>query len=135
MINPSRRKLTKVTQPAFPSAIQMLTIALGKTITAARHAYLAEKIPGPDGPFHAIGEWTEEDAHALFKTTCQKLRKEVVDILKKIRTAFERQKHRAENDTPEVQEFRKELHELVAEARRILDVVVRKSLDQCKQHK
>jgi FixJ family two-component response regulator len=64
-----------------------------------------------------------------------KLRKEVVEILKTIRAAFQRQKNEKEQDTPEGQQFRKELHGLVAEARRVLEGVVSKSLEKCKEHK
>jgi FixJ family two-component response regulator len=58
-----------------------------------------------------------------------------MDVFKTIRAAFQRQKNRKEQDTPEGQQFRKELHELVAEARRILGGVVSKSLEKCKEHK
>lgn len=71
----------------------------------------------------------------LIESTCDKLRKEAVEILKIIRAAFQRQKNRKEQDTPAGQQFRKELHELVAEARRVLDGVVRQSLEKCKEHK
>lgn len=107
----------------------------GQRLKDVRHAYLEENIPVPDGPFSAIGEWTEEDATNLINVTCEKLCGEVVKILKTIRAAFQRQKHRKENDTPEGQQFRKELHGLVAEASRILDGVVRESLEKCKEYK
>ncbi|KNG49840.1 gtpase domain-containing protein [Stemphylium lycopersici] len=107
----------------------------GQRLKDVRHAYLEENIPVPDGPFSAIGEWTEEDATKLINVICEKLCGEVVKILKTIRAAFQRQKHRKENDTPEGQQFRKELHGLVAEASRILDGVVRESLEKCKEYK
>lgn len=78
---------------------------------------------------------TEEDTTKLISATCEKLCKEVVKILRTIRAAFQHQKHNKEHDTPEGQHFRKELHGLVAEASRILDGVVRESLEKCKEHK
>ncbi|CAN9258894.1 unnamed protein product [Alternaria alternata] len=106
----------------------------GKKLKDVRHAYLEEKVIGLDGPFAAIAEWVE-DVKELIKNTCDKLRKEVVQMLKTIRAAFQRQKNRKEQDTPEGQQFRKELHELVDEVRRILEGVVVKSLEKCKENK
>ncbi|CAN9256685.1 unnamed protein product [Alternaria alternata] len=107
----------------------------GKKLKDVRHAYLEEKVIGLDGPFAAIAEWVEEDVKELIKNTWDKLRKEAVEMLKTIRAAFQRQKNRKEQDTPEGQQFRKELHELVDEARRILEGVVTKSLEKCKENK
>ncbi|RYN25087.1 hypothetical protein AA0117_g5211 [Alternaria alternata] len=107
----------------------------GKKLKDVRHAYLEENAIGLDGPFAAIAEGVEEDVKKLIKNTCDKLRKEVVEMLKTIRAAFQRQKNRKEQDTPEGQQFRKELHELVDEARRILEGVVTKSLEKCKENK
>jgi mRNA-degrading endonuclease RelE of RelBE toxin-antitoxin system len=77
----------------------------------------------------------EEEIKKLTDTTCTQLREEVVTILKTICAAFQRQKNRKEHDTPEGQQFRKELHELVAEARRIIEGTMRESLERCKEHK
>ncbi|KAH8642028.1 hypothetical protein IG631_04969 [Alternaria alternata] len=107
----------------------------GKKLKDVRHAYLEEKVSGLDGPFAAIAKWVEKDVKELIKNTCDKLRKEAVEMLKTIRAAFQRQKNRKEQDTPEGQQFRKELHELVDEARRILEGVVTKSLEKCKENK
>ncbi|KAL1799540.1 hypothetical protein ACET3X_003577 [Alternaria dauci] len=107
----------------------------GKKLKDVRHTYLEDKIICPDGPFAAIAERVQEDVEKLMKNVCDKLRKEVVEMLKTIRVAFQRQKNRKEQDTPEGQQFRKELHELVAEARRVLEGVVSKSLEKCKEYK
>ncbi|EUC43750.1 hypothetical protein COCMIDRAFT_6845 [Bipolaris oryzae ATCC 44560] len=100
-----------------------------------RHAYLKEKILGLQGIFPAIAERTKEDVEELVKDTCKDLRKEMVGILETIRDAFRRQKHSKEHDTPEGQRFRKDLHELVAEASRILKGTVCESLERCKEYK
>jgi hypothetical protein len=44
-------------------------------------------------------------------------------------------KKQKENDTPEGQKFRTELHQLVDESRRILGGVVQESMDMCKAYK
>jgi hypothetical protein len=88
---------------------------------------------GPKGPFPEIAELAVEDKQKIIDTACNKLREEVVAILKTIRAAFQRQKNKKKHDSPEGQRFRKELHELVAEARRILDGVMRESLVKCKR--
>ncbi|KAJ5046882.1 hypothetical protein J3E74DRAFT_288211 [Bipolaris maydis] len=100
-----------------------------------RHAYLKEKTLGLQGVFPAIKEWIKEDVEKLISNTCKEFRKEVVGILETIRDAFQRQKHSKEHDTPEGQRFRKELHELFAEASRILKGPVVESLERCKEYK
>ena len=100
-----------------------------------RHDYLKENIPGLDGPFSKIAEHAEKDVKRIIGSTCKELCHGVVSILEEVREAFERQKSRKENDTPEGQCFRKELHELVAEALRILKGVVTESLERCKEYK
>ena len=100
-----------------------------------RHDYLKENIPCLDGPFSKIAERTDQDVKAIISDTCRELHTGVIGILKGVREAFERQKHRKENDTPERQRFRKELHDLVAEALRILKGVVTESLEKCKEYK
>ncbi|EUC34221.1 hypothetical protein COCCADRAFT_4365 [Bipolaris zeicola 26-R-13] len=100
-----------------------------------RHAYLKEKIIGLEGVFPDIAGLTREDVRKLISDTCNELCKEVVGILETIRDAFQRQKHSKEHDTPEGQHFRKELHELIAEALRILKGPVCESLERCKEYK
>ncbi|KAI4698775.1 hypothetical protein J4E81_005386 [Alternaria sp. BMP 2799] len=126
--------LSLAMEPIYEKALEQKP-GKGQKLRDVRHAYLEEKIIGLNGPFPAIADEVEKDVKALIKNTCDKLRKEVVEILKTIRAAFQRQKNRKEHDTPEGRQFRQELHELVAEARRILEGVVSKSLEKCKEHK
>ncbi|RMZ67660.1 Dynamin GTPase domain [Pyrenophora seminiperda CCB06] len=109
--------------------------APGKRLVDARHAYLCDQITATNSPFLAISERASEDAKSLVETTCTKLEGEIITILQSIRTAFQRQKNNKENDSPEGQKFRKELHELVDESQKILDGVVRESLEKCKEYK
>jgi hypothetical protein len=107
----------------------------GQKLKDVRHQYLKEKTIGLQGPFPDIAEWVKEEINDIITETCEKLSEDVVSMLKTIRVAFERQKQRKEHDTLEGQRFRKELHELVAEASRILEGVVVKSLEKCKEYK
>lgn len=107
----------------------------GQKLKDVRHDYLEENILGLDGPFSKVAERTEEDVKEIINKTCAELYNGVVSILQAIRDAFEHQRHRKENDTPEGQRFRKELHDLVAEALRILKGVVSESLEKCKEYK
>ncbi|KAF5853161.1 hypothetical protein GGP41_001665 [Bipolaris sorokiniana] len=100
-----------------------------------RHAYLKEEILGLQGVFPNIAERTEADVKKIIISTCTELCKEMIGILKIIRDAFQQQKHSKEHDTPEGQRFRKDLHELVAEASRILKGPVCESLERCKEYK
>jgi hypothetical protein len=56
-------------------------------------------------------------------------------MLQKVQTAFDRMKNRKDNDTEEGKAFRKGLHEVVDEGRRVLNGVTQESLDLCKQYK
>ncbi|KAF2853205.1 hypothetical protein T440DRAFT_390747 [Plenodomus tracheiphilus IPT5] len=107
----------------------------GKTAKDVRQQYLKENIQGPTGPFPWIGKWTEKDAKKITEKARVYLQTEMDKILKGIRAAFERQKHNKENDTPAGQQFRTDLHQLVAESRRILDGVVHDAFQHCKAHK
>jgi FixJ family two-component response regulator len=59
----------------------------------------------------------------------------VIGVFREIRNAFKGQKTRKENDTPEGQQFRKDLHTLVNKAREVMQGVVLESLEKCKAHK
>jgi hypothetical protein len=101
----------------------------------ARCAYLKEVIPGPEGPFSYIAGWVEEDASKIMEEVSKKLRIEMDDILAQVQNAFEHMKEKKENDTALGKKFRFELHQLVAEARRIVEEVGHESLEMCKQYK
>ncbi|KAJ4381797.1 hypothetical protein N0V86_003162 [Didymella sp. IMI 355093] len=107
----------------------------GMTMMVARCKYLQEAIPGPTGPFNNIAGWAEEDASKVMTAVEEKLKKEADDIFLQIQNAFHAMKKRKENDTPEGKRFRTELHEMVAEARRIMDGVGTDALELCKQYK
>lgn len=100
-----------------------------------RHDYLVENIPGLEGSFPKVAEGVDKDGREIITGTCRELLTNVLVILRSIREAFEHQKNRKENDTPAGQRFRKELHNLVAEALRILKGVVTESLEKCKEYK
>jgi hypothetical protein len=99
----------------------------------ARCAYLKEVIPGPTGPFSYISGWAEEDASKVMNEVSETLRTDVDGILLQVQNAFERMKKKKGNDTALGKSFRTQLHQLVAEARRILDGVTQESLELCKQ--
>lgn len=101
----------------------------------ARCSYLSEAVPGPTGPFNSISGWVEEDASKVMNEIGNSLKTEADEIFSQIQNAFNAMKKRKENDTPEGKKFRTELHELVAEARRIVDGVATEALDACKQYK
>jgi hypothetical protein len=101
----------------------------------ARCTYLKEAIPGPEGPFSYIAGWVEEDASAVVEEVSTQLQTEVDGILLQVQNAFERMKKKKENDTALGKKFRLELHQLVAEARRIVEEVGHESLELCKQYK
>jgi len=101
----------------------------------ARCAYLREAIPGPEGPYSYISGWVEQDASKIMDEVSQTLRTDVDEVLKKAHNAFERMKKRKENDSPLGKKFRTELHQLVAEAKRIMEEVAQDSLELCMQYK
>jgi hypothetical protein len=107
----------------------------GVTMFIARCAYLKDAIPGPTGPFSYLSGWAEEDSSKIMNSVSETLRKDVDGILLQIENAFEHMKKKKDNDTVQGRKFRTELHQLVAEARRILDGVTQESLDACKQYK
>ena len=100
-----------------------------------RCLYLREAIPGPTGPFAEIAGWAKTDAEKVINEASGNLQKEINDMLLKVQMTFDRTKNRKDNDTPKGRKFRKDLHELVDEARRILNGVTQDSLDSCKQYK
>ena len=102
---------------------------------AARCKYFSEAIPGPTGPFNSILGWVEGDASKAMSEVGQSLKTEADEIFSQIQNAFNAMKKKKENDTPEGKRFRTELHELVAEARRIVDGVATEALEMCKQYK
>jgi hypothetical protein len=102
---------------------------------ASRCNFLRNAIPGPTGPFSNISGWAEEDTSKIMTKVSETLRKDIDGILLHVQTAFERMKKRKENDTAQGRKFRTELHQLVAEARRIMDGVTLESLEACKQYK
>jgi len=101
----------------------------------ARHQYLREAIPGPMGPFAQIASYSKADAEKAIKRASDELQKNLNEMLQNVQTDFERMKNRKDNDTEQGKAFRKQLHELVEEARRILNGVTQESLDLCKQYK
>jgi hypothetical protein len=127
----------------FPIAIRDFyataykTPAAGKGVTmfTARCAYLKEAIPGPEGPFSFLSGWAEQDSSEIIKEVSGALRNEVDGILQCVQNEFERMKKKKENDTVQGKRFRTELHQLVAEARRILDGVAQETLVACRQYK
>jgi hypothetical protein len=124
---------------SFRSIHQPTTITkkhnAGVTMFTARCAYLKNNIPGPEGPFSYLSGWAEEDSSKVMKEVSDKLRKDIDGILLQVQNAFERMKKKKENDTAQGKRFRTELHQLVAEARRIMDGVTQESLEACKQYK
>ncbi|CAO2655631.1 Nn.00g044340.m01.CDS01 [Neocucurbitaria sp. VM-36] len=107
----------------------------GQTMKDARCQYLREAIPGPTGPFPVIAGRAKDDASEAIKTASQGLGESLDEMLRKVQVAFDNMKKKKESDTPEGKRFRTELHQLVDEARRILQGVVQESLELCKQYK
>jgi hypothetical protein len=101
----------------------------------ARQQYLKEAIPGPMGAFAQIAGWAKSDAEEVITQAGSELAKKLGEMLRKVQHAFDLMKNRKDNDTEEGKVFRKQLHELVDEARRILNGVTQESLDLCKQYK
>ena len=100
-----------------------------------RCQYLKEAIPGPTGPFTAIARESKQAADEVILQATGSLQKKLDMMLHRVQLEFERMKDRKESDTEVGRLFRKELHELVDEARRILNGVVHESLNLCKQFK
>jgi hypothetical protein len=102
---------------------------------ASRCNYLRDAIPGPTGPFSNISGWAQEDTSKVMTEVSETLRKDIDGILEQVQTQFGRMKENKENDTAQGKKFRMELHQLVAEARRIMDGLTLESLESCKQYK
>ncbi|KAF3034625.1 hypothetical protein E8E12_006678 [Didymella heteroderae] len=119
----------------YAEAAEIKGSGRGMTMMVSRCKYLQEAIPGPTGPFNNISGWVEEDASKVVKEVEESLKKEADEVFLQIQNNFRAMKKRKENDTPEGKRFRTELHELVAEARRIMDGVGTEALDACKQYK
>jgi hypothetical protein len=115
--------------------MHMLIALVGSTMHIARCAYLQTAIPGPTGPFSYLSGWVEEDSSKIMNSVSETLQKDVDGILMRVQNAFDRMKTKKENDTMQGKQFRMELHQLVAEARRITDGVTQDSLEACKQYK
>jgi hypothetical protein len=107
----------------------------GVTMKDSRCRYLKEAIPGPMGPFSKISGRAQDDAEKAIKEASGTLKGSLDKMLGRVQNAFDRMKTKKENDTEQGKRFRAELHELVAEARRILGGVAKESLELCKQHK
>lgn len=105
------------------------------TMKDARCLYLQQNIPGPTGPFSHISGWAEEDCSKVMSEVGANLTTQVDDIFLQTQNAFNAMKKKKDNDTPEGKRFRTELHQLVAEARRIMDGVGSEALELCKQYK
>lgn len=105
------------------------------TMMMARCNYLLEAVPGSKGPFNNISGWVEEDASKATNEVGNSLKTEADEIFSQIQNAFNRMKKKKGSDTPEGKTLRTELHELVAEARKIVDGVATEALDACKQYK
>jgi hypothetical protein len=101
----------------------------------ARCQYLKDSIPGPAGPFSDIAGWAAEDAETAITEASDHLKGSLDGMLDRVQVSFERMKRNKENDTEQGKKFRADLHELVAEARRILGGVTKESLELCKQYK
>jgi hypothetical protein len=101
----------------------------------ARCQYLKEAIPGPTGPFSEISGWAQDDAEKALQEASDYLADSLDGMLERVQASFERMKRNKENDTEQGKKFRADLHELVAEARRILGGVTKESLELCKQYK
>jgi hypothetical protein len=101
----------------------------------ARQQYLRAAVPGPMGAFAQIAGWAKADAEEVINRAGDELGKNLNGMLQKVQTAFDRLKNRKDNDTEEGKAFRKDLHELVDEGRRVLNSVTQESLDLCKQYK
>ncbi|KAF1833697.1 hypothetical protein BDW02DRAFT_598853 [Decorospora gaudefroyi] len=122
-------------QGIYETAYKTKAASKGKTMKLARQQYLKDAIPGPTGPFSSLAGWAEEDAEATITKASDELKKNINNMLLNVQQAFDRMKGRKDNDTEEGKKFRKELHEMVGEARRILNGVAQESLDLCKQYK
>jgi soluble cytochrome b562 len=100
-----------------------------------RCSYLKEAIPGPTGPFSEISGWAKEDAEEAINEVSDELKRSLDRMLRRVQKAVDRMKEKKENDTAEGKQFRTGLHQMVAEAKRILNGVARESLDLCKQYR
>ncbi|KAI0570117.1 hypothetical protein TUN199_10841, partial [Pyrenophora tritici-repentis] len=105
------------------------------TLYVARKAYLRNAIPGPNGPFPKIASRAKAHAEAVIGKVSRGLGENLDELLLAKQEVFEMMKSRKENDTPAGQKFCSDLDPIVKETRRILDGVVKESLDLCKQYK
>jgi hypothetical protein len=112
----------------------LLTAYAGVTMKIARCDYLKTAIPGPTGPFAVLSRRAEEGSSEIINSASEQLQTDVDDILMRVQNAFERMKKKKENDTVQGKRFRTELHQLVAEARRVMDGVTQECLEACKQY-
>ncbi|KAF1911042.1 hypothetical protein BDU57DRAFT_108689 [Ampelomyces quisqualis] len=141
--NAMKRKATRTNEndyfydgmiPIYTGALQAKA-QKGKTLKLARHEYLKQHIPGEEGPLRVIADFTREDAEEAVEEIRNYLRNNVIGVFRHIHNAFTGQKTRKENDSPEGQQFRKDLHMLVDKAREVMQGVVLESLERCKEHK
>lgn len=115
--------------------LPLLMTYSGMTMYDIRAQHLKETIPGPNGPFTKVPGMVRDDAKKAISKVSAELRTELDQMLQSVENAFERMKRKKESDTPEGRKFRTELHQLVEEAKRILNGVAQESLDLCKQYK
>ena len=90
---------------------------------SVRHQYLRDTILGATGPFSAIANRTHVEAELLIDKVGKDLTKNTATMLEAVRADFDRKNARKDDHAEQGRDFRKQLHELVEEARRILNSV------------
>ncbi|KAA8623605.1 hypothetical protein PtrSN002B_011147 [Pyrenophora tritici-repentis] len=121
--------------PIYEAAYNTKSATKNSTLYVARKAYLRNAIPGPNGPFPKIASRAKAHAEAVIGKVSRGLGENLDELLLAKQEVFEMMKSRKENDTPAGQKFCSDLDPIVKETRRILDGVVKESLDLCKQYK
>jgi len=89
----------------------------------------------PAGPFRTLADQLEEELNSALHTQMASLKGGLSKIFTNVKMQFTLMAANKDNDTPEGKLFRKQLHELVEEARKVMDGPVKRALEVCRQYR
>lgn len=125
----------RVMQPVYAEALLELSSGRGNTLYDVRHKCLESNIIGAAAVYPNYVELQKQQCKNLVQAIKKDLNDEIIDVLLEIKEAFKAQKNNKENDSPQRKAFRKILHLLVDESRKLLGGVVKDSLQMCQAYK
>ncbi|KAF1998322.1 hypothetical protein P154DRAFT_621882 [Amniculicola lignicola CBS 123094] len=106
-----------------------------KTLHKSRCEVFESHVTAADGPFHSLSSMVDSKLNQALSQSEHRLQNGVGMVFDQIRRAFDVMSQRRDNDSVEGQRFRRELHGLVEEGRKIVEGPVRRGLEACRGFK